>query len=120
MSALASYCDVSPQAVKQWVDENGTSPRGKRLKKIAEFFNISESELAYGIVPSHNDEKSLASISPQAQRLINAIIKAETSGSSSPKLIDALEKVLDVAIPTLHANDNADINRIIGLINETD
>lgn len=48
MSELASYCGVSPQAVKQWVDADGTSPRGKRLKKIAEFFKISEIELVYG------------------------------------------------------------------------
>lgn len=48
MSELAAFCGVTPQAVKQWVDENGTSPRGKRLQKIAEFFELSESDLQYG------------------------------------------------------------------------
>lgn len=47
MSELARFCDVSPQAVQQWI-EGKTAPRGKRLRRIAEFFAITEVELAYG------------------------------------------------------------------------
>lgn len=47
-SELARYVGVTPQAVQQWVAEDGTSPRGKNLMKVAEFLGVSPGELQYG------------------------------------------------------------------------
>lgn len=47
-SELARYVGVTPQAVQQWVAEDGTSPRGKNLVKVAEFLGVSPGELQYG------------------------------------------------------------------------
>lgn len=44
---LAEFLDISPQAVQQWMSGK-TEPGQKRYKKIAEFFNISESEFRFG------------------------------------------------------------------------
>lgn len=44
MSDLATFCGVTPQAVQQWVSM-GRMPRPERLKRIAKYFGISESEL---------------------------------------------------------------------------
>lgn len=66
MTALATYCGVSPQAVQQWVMK-GLMPRKKRLESIAQYFGISESDLMYGgeapanlgtsVVITHHDQK---------------------------------------------------------------
>lgn len=46
-SELARFVGVSPQAVQQWV-AGETSPRGKNLNKVAEFFGIPPAQVLYG------------------------------------------------------------------------
>lgn len=46
-SDVAKYLDISPQSVQQW--ENGsTSPRGKRVQKLAELLKTSAQFLVFG------------------------------------------------------------------------
>jgi len=47
LTDLARFLNVTPQAAHQWA-KGVTEPRGKRLKEIAEFFGLTESELVYG------------------------------------------------------------------------
>lgn len=47
MSALASFCGVTPQAVQQWIAQ-GRTPRAHRLQQIAEYFGITEKDLLFG------------------------------------------------------------------------
>lgn len=49
MSHLARHCGVTPQAVQQWLT-GITTPKGARLKKIAEYFGVTELELLTGTV----------------------------------------------------------------------
>ncbi|MFS2007945.1 helix-turn-helix transcriptional regulator [Duganella sp. CT11-25] len=45
MSDVARACDVTPQAVQQWFT-GVTTPRGLRLKKVANYFGMTELEFA--------------------------------------------------------------------------
>lgn len=57
-SELARFVGVSSQAVQQWISGE-TSPRGKNLKKAAEFLGVSPMELQFGdtnITSSSNAE----------------------------------------------------------------
>jgi phage repressor protein C with HTH and peptisase S24 domain len=47
MTALATFCGVSPQAVQQWISL-GRMPRPPRIQQIADYFGISERDLVYG------------------------------------------------------------------------
>ncbi|MDR0703202.1 MAG: helix-turn-helix domain-containing protein [Azoarcus sp.] len=53
-SELARYVGVSPQAVQQWV-AGETTPRGKNLVKLADFFSITPSEIQFGVVRAPMD-----------------------------------------------------------------
>ena len=58
MSSLAAFCDVTPQAVQQWVAQ-GRTPRAHRLAQIANYFGITEKELLFGEdVPGGISEES--------------------------------------------------------------
>lgn len=46
-SELARYVGVSPQAVQKWI-AGDSEPKGKNLRKVAEFVGISESVLRFG------------------------------------------------------------------------
>lgn len=102
---IAAEVGVSPQAITGW---KTTGSIGKEtLVKLAH---------AVGKHPLHfiaSDDTTLPisdrlnNLTPAARRLIEDIIEAEECGSSSPRIIEALEKVLHVAIPaaataTLH------------------
>jgi transcriptional regulator with XRE-family HTH domain len=75
-SELARFCNVTPQAVQQWI-EGTTAPRGKRLNSIAAFFGMTEVELVYGVRPMPLPVKpykprSAKDVSPEALRIAKA------------------------------------------------
>ena len=45
---LAAHLGISPQAVQQWCKEDGTTPRNKRIKDIANYLNVSHAWLITG------------------------------------------------------------------------
>lgn len=114
MSELASYCGVSPQAVKQWVDVDGTSPRGKRLEKIAEFFKISEVELVYG--SNHPTPTNSAHL------VVQENISTYGKNESSPALGASIK---EVALANKHISHSEapyyrEIEEVIKLMEQTD
>lgn len=55
-------------------------------------------------LPSQGAHSERSHLSPAAQKLIEEIIAAEEHGTSSPQLIEALTKVLHVALPATASN----------------
>ena len=47
-SDLATHLDLTPQAVQQWCNPNGTTPRNKRIKAIANYLGVSQAWLFTG------------------------------------------------------------------------
>ena len=47
MTPLALYCEISPQAVQQWIAK-GRLPRPARVKQVAQYFGMGEQEFSYG------------------------------------------------------------------------
>lgn len=109
MSELASFCGVTPQAVKQWVDANGTSPRGKRLKKIADFFQISEIELVYGVESE-----------PKESTLLNVQEKITPYKNSELDKLDYPSKANPTRFAHSAAPYYAEIEEVIRLMEQTD
>lgn len=54
-SELSRKVEVTPQAVQQW-EEGITSPRGKNLRKLADFLNTSPQYIQYGDERSQIEE----------------------------------------------------------------
>lgn len=54
-SELARKVEVTPQAVQQW-EEGVTSPRGKNLRKVADFLNTTPQYIQYGDERSQLEE----------------------------------------------------------------
>jgi transcriptional regulator with XRE-family HTH domain len=110
---LGELLDVSKAAVAQWESKNPekrTKPTHANMVGIhhhtdasmdwlindeSDLVNIYRSETK-STTPDSNTRRV---ISPHARRLISRIETAESSGSSSPQLLAALEAVLDLAQP---------------------
>ncbi len=74
-SALADYIGVSPQAVQQWIAGN-TSPKGKNLKKAAEFLNASQAYISYGDKESSYDTKEPDDREREISKLLGVDIRS--------------------------------------------
>jgi hypothetical protein len=101
--AIAEEVQVKPQAVNGW---KTTGRIGKdTLVRFALAVNRDPMEFLDVLESTQSVASTSKRLSAEAKRLINEIIAAEEQGSSSPQLIEALTKVLHVAIPKATDND---------------
>lgn len=115
------------QNITHWLRRGGVSK--KWLIPVCKRFGVNPAWLLTGEEPKYPGQTSSAdtivdysmgsgsmtaamqafahinSCSKQAQQLIERIIVAETSQTSSPQLIDALTKVLDIVVPAASSKD---------------
>jgi hypothetical protein len=122
-SALAAHIGKSAAQISQWLNASPDSktgrPRGMRgesCRQIEARCNrpsgwMDQSAETSGSSSAGNDFsdeqvfRSKVKLSAGSARLIREIIRAEEQGSSSPKIIEALTKVLHVAIPKATDDD---------------
>ncbi|HWW99629.1 LexA family transcriptional regulator [Collimonas sp.] len=82
MTALATHCGVSPQAVQQWITK-GLMPRKGRLELIAQYFGITESALVYGgDVPADTGEPVVISIRDYKEKSEEIEIRQYNTGGA--------------------------------------
>lgn len=71
-SEMARFVGVTPQAVQKWI-AGDSEPRGKNLEKAAEFLNVSEIFLKFGVEAQNVVELGTPVVMPQHSRNIQAI-----------------------------------------------
>lgn len=90
---IALACNVDPE----WLASGKGSPRNN---EVIDYAMGSGSSLS--VLKVIDDYRHCSSA---AKSLIERIIVAETSQASSPQLIDALTKVLDIVVPAASSKD---------------
>jgi len=97
-SELARYVGVTPQAVQQWISGE-TSPRGKRLARIADFLGVSPVALQYGEGYAAPDQLPAGAVAEAAGPYRAAVLQVpvlNVEGSmGAGRLAPAHESVVD-------------------------
>jgi transcriptional regulator with XRE-family HTH domain len=92
--ALARLIKASRPTVTQWENGSTKNIRGENLIALAKVFGITIDEL---LGSSHAKIGDTLSISHGARHVIQRLQQLEQSGSSSPVVLEAIERILDLA-----------------------
>ena len=103
LSRLARELNVSPQAVRSWV-EDGIMPRGDLLERAADFVGVDRVWLRYGdeVRPPERPEPILEFLVGDEIRLIQNFRRSTDEGKNQLLLAsDTSEKLADAELFTL-------------------
>lgn len=105
---LASRMGIGSKTLWNIKEGEGNTTLDK-VDKIARYYRIEPWQLLIPNGPSLDrtalSTATSSTISPQAQQLIDRLRAMESSGTSSPALIDAIERILDLVEPEVGEND---------------